>query len=141
MPTLSYPARIQEPEPGAFVVAFADIPEAITGGATYDEALAEAPDALAVALQGYLSRGRRAPAPRPAGPGEVDVVLEPAVAARVLLQRAMAEQALSNVALAARMNRQETAVRRILAGKGASLELTLEALKAVGVRPGLAAPG
>lgn len=49
----------------------------------------------------------------------------------------MGEQGISNVALAKRINRDEKAVRRILSGKSASFSLTMDALKAVGLRPAL----
>jgi antitoxin HicB len=139
MQTFSYPAIIEQPYPSDFVVRFADVPEAITGGETVEEALTNAPEALEVAIEHYLALGRPVPNPRPAAEGEHLVALAPAVAARVLLTRAMSDQQLTKVALAARMNKDEKVVRRVLSGKGASLELILEALIAVGVRPALAA--
>jgi len=137
MTEFKYPATVTEVEPGEFIVRFADVPEAITGAATLAAALANAPDALAAAIEGYLEAGWIAPAPRASNPGEHPIVLEPEIAARVGLQQAMREQGLTNVALAQRMNRDEKAVRRILSGKNASFALTMEALKAVGLRPAL----
>lgn len=68
-----------------------------------------------------------------AGPADLpQVPLNPAVAARVLLTQAMAEQGLTKVALAARLHVDEKAVRVIL------LNRTLDALRAVGIRPALA---
>jgi antitoxin HicB len=133
-----YPAVIEEPYPGDFVVRFPDVPEAITGGDTREGALGNAPDALTAALEHYLDRGQAIPAPRPARRGEVAVPLDPSVAARVILVEAMASQGLTKVALAGRMQKDEKVVRRILAGKGASLELTFAALRAAGVEPVLA---
>ncbi|HZK99279.1 MAG TPA: hypothetical protein VFC47_05220 [Caulobacteraceae bacterium] len=49
----------------------------------------------------------------------------------------MNAQGLTNVALARRMNRDEKAARRILSGRRASFALTLEALKALELRPAL----
>ncbi len=139
MQSFIYAATIGEPYPNDFVLQFVDIPEAITGGATVEEALIEASDALAVAVDFFIREGRSVPDPRPLTEGEYGVALEPAIAARLLLSRAMAEQKLSKVALATRMKRDEKVVRRILSGKGASLDLILEALAAVGVRPALVA--
>jgi antitoxin HicB len=133
-----YPATVEEAYPGDFVVRFADIPEAITGGATRDEALANAPEALEVAIEHYLELGRALPEPRSAGLGEIGVPLDPAVAARLLLAAEMAAQGLTKVGLGLRIGRDEKAVRRMLSGRGASLEITLEALRAIGVRPALA---
>jgi len=64
--------------------------------------------------------------------------LDPRIAARVLLTRATAEQGLTKVALAARMQVDEKAVRVILSGQKVSLNRTLDALRAVGIRPALA---
>lgn len=66
--------------------------------------------------------------------------VEPAVAARLLLLRAMNAQQLNKVGLAQRMGKDEKVVRRILAGQNVSLDLILDALRAVGVRPALAVP-
>lgn len=146
MQPITYPAYLSEEEPGAFLVRFFDIPEALTDGATQAEALANAGDALAVALEGYLQAGRDFPAATTPVPGSAargyslhDIAVDPAIAARAILTREMKAQGLSKVGLAGRMGRDEKIVRRILAGKGASLDLTLQALRAVGVRPALAA--
>jgi antitoxin HicB len=139
MQTWTYPAKVVEFEPGDFVVTFPDVPGATTGAPTQEEALALAADALEEAILGYLAHDRVVPNPRPARKGEFSVPLDPATAARVILTRAMAEQRLSNVALAARMDRNEKVIRRVLSGKGASLDLILKALSAVGVHPTLAA--
>lgn len=138
MRTFTYPAKVAEAYPKDFVIQFVDIPEAISGGATLEEALAEAAEALEVAVEYYLNEGRDVPNPSPVRKGQHGVALAPVIAGRLLLTRAMAEQKLSKVALAKRMNQDEKVVRRVLSGKGASLELILEALIAVGVRPALA---
>jgi antitoxin HicB len=137
MKCLTYPVLIEEAAPADFVASFPDIPEAVTGAASREEALALAADALAVAVEGYLELGR----PVPSSSEREDlphVALDPAVAARLALVQAMAREGLTKVALAARMHRDEKVVRRILAGKNVSLDLTLEALRALGVRPALA---
>jgi antitoxin HicB len=137
MRTFIYPAVIEEPYPNDFVVRFPDVPEAITGGDTLEQALAQAVEALEVAVEFYLNNGRAAPVPRQISEGEYPVALAPTMAARVLLTEAMAAQGLSKTALAGRMRKDEKVVRRILSGKGASFELTLDALRAVGIRPAL----
>jgi antitoxin HicB len=137
MEVFSYPATVAEVEPGEFIVRFEDVPEVVTGANSLSAALANAPDALAAIVEYYLEEGLPVPAPRAPHPGEHAVALDPEVAARVVLHRAMNEQGLSNVALAKRMNRDEKAVRRILSGKNASFSMTMDALKAVGVRPAL----
>jgi hypothetical protein len=96
-----------------------------------------AEDALVTAIDHYLKLGRPVPLP-----GALEVLprvsLNPAVAARVLLTLAMAEQGLTKVALAARLHVDEKAVRVILSGRKVSLNRTLDALRAVGIRPALA---
>ncbi len=137
MQTYMYPAAVAEFAPGDFVVSFRDISQIVTGGATFDEAVAQAPDALAVTVEHYLAKGLPVPKPSARKAGEVYVPLEPAIAARVALAEAMASQGVSKVALAARMGKDEKVVRRILTGKNASFAMTMGALRAVGVNPSL----
>ena len=75
---LAYPVRLETDDHGAVLVSFPDIPEALTEGATEQEALAEAQDCLIAALGGYVDglakhpqavTGARAPAGRPSGAG------------------------------------------------------------------------
>lgn len=146
MTPLTYFAYIHEAEPGAWLVRFYDVPEAITQGDTLDEAVANATDALDAALEGYLELGRGLPAraaqdPANAAEGHalVEVPVDPAIAARALLAAEMEKQGINKVALGRRMGRDEKVVRRIMSGKGASLDLTLQALRAVGIRAALAA--
>ena len=138
MQAWTYPATFERLD-GEIVVRFAEVPEALTGAANEAEARDLAADALAVALGYYLDIGRDLPTPRHAATGEVAISLAPDVAARAMLLRAMKDQRVNKVALAARMGRDEKVARRIVAGKGVSLDLTLAALKAVGIRPSLAA--
>jgi len=137
MQSWTYPATFERLD-GEIVVRFPDVPEALTGAEDEAEARELAADALAVALDHYLDTGRDLPVPRQAVAGEVAIALAPDVAARAMLLRAMKEQHVNKVALAARMGRDEKVARRIVAGKGVSLDLTLAALKAVGLRPSLA---
>ncbi len=139
MTPMTYPAMIAQAPEGDFVVRFRDVPQALTGGATREEASELATDALAVALEGYLEAGLSFPLAGPARTGEIDVPVDPALAARAMLIAAMAEQRLSNVALAQRLGKDEKTVRRIVSGQSASFALTLAALRAVGIRPALAA--
>lgn len=146
MNPLAYVALIRQEGPQDFIVTFPDVPEAITQGDTLAEARANADDALEAALEGYIELGRDFPARAEIGPEAVadgvhwaDVPVAPALAARALLLRAMKAEGLTRVAVAERMGRDEKTVRRILAGQNASLDLTLQALRAVGVQPALAA--
>lgn len=136
MTAFTYPARITEEAPGEFLVTFRDIPEAITGGPTFEESYQLAADALDVAVEGLLLEIREVPAPSATEDGEVQVPLSPAVAARLVLASEMSRQHVSGRALAERMGKDEKNVRRILQGK-ATIDAALEALRALGVRPAL----
>lgn len=142
---VAYAAEIRQEQPTEFLVTFPDVPEAITQGSTLNEACANAYDALAAAIEGYLEIGRELPAARfearpmaETGPWSVDVAVEPKLAARSRLVGAMKAGGVNNVRLAQLMGRDEKSVRLILSGRGASLEKTLEALHALGFRPALA---
>ena len=88
---LSYPARIRRDGEG-FVVSFPDIPEALTGAETREEALAMAADALTTAMDFYFEDRRPVPAPSAAKRGQVVVDLPPSVGAKVLLLNEMLRQ-------------------------------------------------
>jgi len=77
MRTWTFPARVERQREDDFVVAFPEIPEIVTGGGSFKEALANAEDALEEAVLEYLASGRLVPSPRPAREGEHDVVLAP----------------------------------------------------------------
>ena len=95
----AYPVRLRTDEGGAVLVSFPDVPEALTEGATEQEALAEAEDCLIAALGGYI-KGRR-DIPRPsADKGRPLVVLPALIAAKIALYCAMRERGLGSVALA-----------------------------------------
>ena len=144
MTQFAYVALIQDVEPGGFLVTFPDVPEAITQGDSWQDAETNAGFALDVALEGYLIAGEPWPdaatevAVQPkAGEATPRIAVDPGLAARAMLTQAMKAQGLSKVGLAARLHRDEKTVRRILSGKAASFDLTLEALRVVGIRPGL----
>src|SRR5665213_3635624 len=66
----SYPARIG-PDGGGFRVSFPDIPEALTGAATREEALALTADALTTAMDFYFEDRRPVPAPSAPKRGQI----------------------------------------------------------------------
>lgn len=140
MQTFLYPAVVSEIAPGDFEVRFPDVPEAITGGSSIEAAMREAPDALAAAIEGYLELDRLPPEP---GSPPVDVQhvfavpLDPALAARVALVRAMADQNINLAELARRLGTDWKTVQRIRNGNAASVDKMLGALAAVGLAPAL----
>ena len=142
MSPLIYSAHLAPQGSEGFLVRFPNVPEAITQGADLSEATMQAEDALAVALDGYLFAGRDFPEPETADAADgvivVDVPVRPITAARWLLKREMRRRSMSQVALGVLMGRDEKTVRRIVTGRGASLELALKALAVLGIRPALA---
>jgi antitoxin HicB len=133
----TYPAIFDQRD-GEVIVSFPDIPEALTGAATLAEAQHMAVDALQEAVLSYLADGRPVPAPRKAAKGEVAVPLEPLTAGRAAVSQLMAEQHVTNVALAGLMHKDEKVVRRILDGSGSvGIATVTEALRALGAQPSL----
>lgn len=109
----SFPARFDE-EDGGFVVTFRDIPEAITQGATLEDAQAAALDALVTAMDFYFEDGRPVPAPSKAQKGEQLIELPLSVATKVLLLNEMAGQQIRPADLAKRMHVRPQEVTRIM---------------------------
>lgn len=67
----TYPVRLSEDrDDGGYVVTCRDIPEVITQGDTFNEALEYAADALDVALCGRIDQGGDIPAPTARKAGE-----------------------------------------------------------------------
>jgi antitoxin HicB len=78
-----YPARLI-PDDIGFAVKFRDIPEAITCGSTYEEAIDMARDALVTAMDFYFEDKRLVPMPTRPKRGDVLIDLPPSVAAKVV---------------------------------------------------------
>ena len=110
---LAYPVSMKKQGDGALLVSFPDIPEALTEGATEEEALAEAEDCLIAALGGYIQARRKIPMPSPAR-GRVVVTLPALAAAKTALYCEMRAQGIGNTALAERLCITESAVRRLI---------------------------
>ena len=98
----------------AYVVTFPDVYGANTGGWSWDEAVEMAKDCLEVALGMYVEAREDIPVPGSLAKGQVLISVAPIVAAKLALYTAMREQNVTNVALAARLDLQENAVRRLL---------------------------
>ena len=69
-----YPAQFKFDYSGGFVVSFRDVPQALTQGETFEEALDMAQDALRTAMQFYEEDGK--PLPMPSAPQHGDVMIE-----------------------------------------------------------------
>lgn len=139
MQTWAYPAVVEVNGPDDFVVTFPDVPEAITGGSTREEALLNAADALEEAVLAYMAQGAPIPSPRSERKGEILVILDPVTAARAVLAQTMKADRVSNTALARKLGKSEGAVRRLTDGaSGVKIDTVLQALAAVGKRTALA---
>ena len=137
--TWTYPA-VFDRQDGEVIVHFPDVPEAVTGASTMEEAQALAADALEEAILHYLAEGLPVPPPRKANRGEEAVPLDPITAGRAAVSILMTRDRISNVALADRMAKDEKVVRRIVSGQGnVTMQTITVALKALGARPALVA--
>ena len=135
MRTWVYPAAVTRHGDDDFIVVFRDVPEAVTGGATRAEALANAADALEEAILAYMAGGRAIPSPSDAKRKEESVILDPVTAARAALAGAMRDKRVSNVSLANALGKSEGAVRRLTDGSTVvKLDTVLDAMRALGAR-------
>ena len=117
----------------AYVVTFPDVPEAITGGWSWQEALAMAEDCLSTALSVYLDDRKDIPVPSSLADGQVLIPVPVVVAAKLTLYTAMRKQGITSVALAAQLGLQEDALQRLLDPMHRSHISQIErALRAVG---------
>jgi antitoxin HicB len=131
---LSYPARVVRDGEG-FMVSFPDIPEALTGASTKDEALSMAADALTTAMDFYFEGKRKVPMPSPAKRGQTLIDLPPSVGAKVLLLNEMLEQGTRPADLARLMNVRPQEVNRLTTLRHPTkIDTVAEALKALGRR-------
>ncbi|MCA8045494.1 type II toxin-antitoxin system HicB family antitoxin [Burkholderia arboris] len=131
---MRYPALI-EPDEDGFMVSFRDIPEALTGGKTVEEAREMAADALLTSMDFYFEDKRPVPAPSKAKKGEVLVALPASVSAKVLLLNAMLAQGITPSELARRMGTRPQDVNRIMdLGHTTKIDTIAAAFEAIGRR-------
>lgn len=129
---MMYPVSFKTYPSGHVGAFFADVPEAITQGATQVEALDRAQDALVVALSGYLDDGRQIPPASKAKRGQPVVAVPPRAAIKLAIHEAMREQGMTQAALAEQLGVDGRQVRRVLdldhESKLSQLEAALAAL-------------
>lgn len=114
MTVLEYPVTLEDGDEGAVVATFRDVPEAITEGDTRDEALANAIEALGLALITYPRRCLALPKPSLPETGETLVPVDAATAAKVAVLDAFRRADITKAELARRLGVDEKEVRRIL---------------------------
>jgi len=131
---LSYPARLTR-DGDVFMVSFPDIPEALTGAASREDALQMAVDALTSAMDFYFEDRRAVPPPSELKRGQVWVDLPPSVGAKVLLLNEMLAQGTRPADLARLMNVRPQEVNRLTTLKHPTkIDTVADALRALGKR-------
>lgn len=136
--SFAYVAKLTEQKDGSYLVTFPDLPEALTEGATFANALNEARDCLAEAIAGRITDNEEIPVPSvPARLTRlhVGIPLDPVIAAKAALYTEMREEGLSKVVLAKRLKVDEKEVRRMLDPRHPTrINRLVEALAALGKR-------
>ena len=135
METLAYAVRLEPAKEGGYVVTCRDLPEVVTQGDDFEEALAQASDALDEAFAARIDDGEDFPETSPPRKGEYVVAPSSDLSAKAALYLAMKEAAISKVALARTLQVDEKEVRRLLDPHHPSkLPRMEEALRALGKR-------
>lgn len=132
---MNYPATFTQHKDG-YTVTFRDIPEAISQGDSYEEAVEMAEDALATAMEFYFEDNRPVPLPSQALDGEVMVELPLSVWSKVLLLNELLSQHVSQAELAKRMGIKPQQVTRIVNLEHTTkIDTLVQAFKALGKTP------
>lgn len=105
---------VVELDSSGYSVCFPDVPEALTAGATREEALRNAQDALESAIEFYFEDGRQVPTPSEVGPDQEAVELPASLSAKILLLNEMIRQNVRPAELARRLGTSPQSVQRIL---------------------------
>ena len=135
METLAYAVRLKPAKERGYVVTCRDLPEVVTQGDDFDEALVQACDAMDEAFAARIDDGEQFPefsAPRK---GEYVVAPSLDLSAKAALYLAIREAAISKADLARMLRVDEKEVRRLLDPHHSSkLPRMEEALRVLGKR-------
>jgi antitoxin HicB len=107
-----YPADIK-PDGDGWFVSFPDIPEALSAGSTWEEAVTMAKDALVTSLEFYFDDKREIPQPSRVKKGQVPIELPASISAKVLLLNEMVKQKVRPSELARRLGTTAQEVNRL----------------------------
>jgi len=110
----AYPATLSRDAARRFVVRFPDIPEALTDGATQEEALHEAADALSEALMSRIADSEPIPEPSPVGRNQYQVAPDATIALKVALHKALKEKRATAADLSRLLEIDHKEARRLL---------------------------
>lgn len=128
-----YPAIFTESEEGGFVVTFPDIPEAITQGDSFEEAMEMAEDVLLSSIEIYFDDDRVFPEARKPLDKETLVQIPPSVYAKVLLNNCMLQGSVTKAELARLSSIRPPEVQRVLDVRHSTkIDTINNALKALG---------
>ena len=109
-----YPVSIRKGRDGRYLARFPDVPEALSDGATREEAYREAKDALAEALMSRIADKESIPHPSEVRGRSLPVDLDPTVALKVALYEAALEEGLTAAGLARLLDVDHKEARRLL---------------------------
>lgn len=109
-----YPIHLTKADEGGYVVTFPDLPEAITQGDTFEEAVSEATDCLEEAIANRIMMKLDIPKPGSIRKNQHVVSLHIELAAKAALYISMREAKLSNVAFAKKLDCDEKEIRRLI---------------------------
>jgi antitoxin HicB len=130
---LTYPITLTPDSNGSFLVGFPDFPEANSVGDNEDEALINAVDALATALEIYFEERRPVPLPSAVRPGQTVVALPVLESAKVLLWNEMYARKVRKADLARMLDVHMPQIDRLFDLKHSSkIEFVEQAAKALG---------
>jgi antitoxin HicB len=102
------------PDGDRWMAVFPDIPEALTGGATREEVLERAQDALETAMDFYFEDRRAVPLPSAVPKGSTSITLPASVSAKILLLNEMVRQKMRPAELARRLDVRPQDVSRLV---------------------------
>jgi antitoxin HicB len=111
---LGYRYTLARQDNGWWLVRFPGIPEALTEGATKEEARANARDCVITALEGYMKAGSPLPRAGAGHSGPDRAVLPSLVTAKLAVYETMRARGWSKVRLAKELGMSENSVRRLL---------------------------
>jgi antitoxin HicB len=130
---LAYPVLLTKDTNGTYLVEVPDLPEANSVGDDRDEALLNAADAIATAMEIYFDERRAVPLPTKPRRGQQAVVLPAIEEAKVLLWNEMQAQNIRKAELARRLNVHMPQIDRLFNLKHSTkVEFIEQAAKALG---------
>ena len=114
MNNFKYPALFEPNGSNGFIVSFRDVKEALTEGASLEEAKENAIDALITSIEFYIEKNKPFPLPSKPKHNEILICLPISIVTKILLLNAMAEDHIRPIDLANKMGVKPQEVNRIL---------------------------